>query len=136
MNFFELVFVSFYLLVGVLGGWIGYSLFGWLGVVVFLPVGVFGSMGFLKLLSFVRIGVHERPSCRNGVCDSKSYRWASGLDGYPISECNCGLSYVMKGRRFLEVDAGERRFRPYMRKSLFGRWRLDPERTNDWTTWV
>lgn len=127
MTFFELVFVLLYLLCGVVVGWLGLKSFGWLGGIAGFLLGSLTSLLVMRLLALIRVGgIGRAPKCGNSACRSDSYRWVGAVKGYPIRECDCGFRYIRKGRQLLEVSGD--RLKPFMRRGVFGRWRLDVSR--------
>jgi hypothetical protein len=78
-------------------------------------VGVF--MVTPKLTTFLvnRFGDMPRgkPPCSNGRCRDDDYAWVRSIDGMPVCRCNCGIEYVVSGRRIMRLDAEEHRH-PYL----------------------
>ena len=54
-----------------------------------------------------------QPACGNGACGVGDYEWLTPRDGCLVCRCRCGLCYVIKGQRFLELLA-DGTTRPFM----------------------
>jgi hypothetical protein len=54
-----------------------------------------------------------KPTCLNGCCQDKDYKWVRSENGLPICKCKCGVEYLADGNRFWIIDADGSR-RPFM----------------------
>ena len=135
---FELLWLVLVLLGGLVVARYAGARFGWLGFVVGFVAGGVASSGLLLggiWLLIVSVGMFTGtptfPLCGNGKCSATWTRQPGDYrpekaGGRLVVRCRCGLQYVRRGRRVLEVlpDGTDK---PYMVWRPFRGWCPDGE---------
>lgn len=94
---------------------------GWLGISrSAIAVSLLLSLGTATALTGIYAKNSAFPTCANGCCGPKQYRWISVRDA--TVECGCGIRYIFRpGGKLARIDdqGNPQRFR---RRVFLGRW--------------
>ena len=104
MTLLEILLFMSWIAVAAGAGVVGWNFFGGVGMLV-------GGTAGLLLAPVAVAGLHRlfpfrprrRPICPNGICEDEHYEWTRGIQGRPVCQCRCGLSFVEIGDRFMQV---------------------------------
>lgn len=144
MNIIELAGFAFALSIGLFIGALLSIRLGWIGWVIGIPLGHFGTASiiwcFFRTVAWLWHSWSPlHPPCRAGKCKQNDYEITDlSLGGAVVLACKCGEKYMkilnrfLIGEQFLDIlEDGSTR--PYMKLSRFFRWMPDSRLTaSDW----